>query len=362
MDALQRTPLNQFHQKHGARLVPFAGWEMPVQYTSILEEHRAVRTRAGLFDVSHMGEVLVSGRDGVAFLNKLVTHDVAALEIQRALYTPMCYEDGGVVDDLLIYRLGEERYLLVINAGNIAKDLEWMATKAIGYNCTVDHVSADYALLALQGPAAFDILRDLGSDLSGLPRFGLTETALAGSEVIVSRTGYTGEDGVEIFVAPAQAEALAQALFEAGQPRGLALVGLGARDSLRLEAGLPLYGHELSPKITPIQAGFGWTVKLNKPVKFFGMEALRTEKTGGPKQRVCWFRLEGRRIAREGSPVLCEGTQVGTVLSGTLSPMTSAPIGSALVETEADLSALVVDLRGTRQPLIVAKPPLHKAL
>lgn len=361
MDALHRTPLHAFHQKHGARLVPFAGWEMPVQYASILDEHRAVRTAAGLFDVSHMGEVIVTGHESVAFLNKLVTNDVRTLAEGRALYAMMCYEDGGVVDDLIIYRLGGERFLLVINAGNVDKDLEWMAGKVVGYDCHLDHVSQEYALLALQGPKAFAILAELGAELGGLPRFGLTETRVAGAEVIVSRTGYTGEDGVEIFVSPSHAEGLAEAIFTAGQAHGLALVGLGARDSLRLEAGLPLYGHELSARISPLQAGFGWVVKLDKPVAFFGRDALAAEKEAGPKKRVRWFRLEGRRIAREGTPVLCEGKPVGKVLSGSLSPMTNAPIGSALVDATADPASLAVDLRGTVQPLIFAKPPLHRA-
>lgn len=359
MDALKRTPLFAFHQEHGARLVPFAGWEMPVQYSSILEEHRAVRTAAGLFDVSHMGEVMVTGPESIAFLNKLVTNDVRPLDEGRVLYTAMCYEDGGVVDDLLIYRLGDERFLLVINAGNIVKDLQWMNDRVIGYNCRLDHISDDFALLALQGPKAFEILADLSENLGDLPRFGLKETTLAGAAIIVSRTGYTGEDGVEIFVAPSEADGLARALVKAGTPHGLALVGLGARDSLRLEAGLPLYGHELSPRISPLQAGFGWVVKFDKTADFYGKKALAAEKAGGLKHRVRWFRLDGRRIAREGTPVLQNGVPVGKVLSGTLSPMTDGPIGSALIETTANLGNLTVDLRGTIQPLIVAKPPLH---
>jgi len=361
MDSLRRTPLHAFHEKHGARLVPFAGWEMPVQYASILEEHRTVRTAVGLFDVSHMGEVLVTGHESVAFLNNLVTNDVRALAIGRAQYAMMCYDDGGVVDDLIIYRLEEERFLVVINAGNVAKDLEWMSEKHVGYNCRMESVSDQYALLALQGPKAFAVLADLGSDLGDLPRFGLTETTLADASVIVSRTGYTGEDGVEIFVAPGEAETLAEALLDAGKPHGLGLIGLGARDSLRLEAGLPLYGHELSARITPIQAGFGWVVKLDKPIDFLGKDALAAEKEAGPAKRVRWFRLEGRRIAREGTPVLSGGRVVGKVLSGTMSPMTNGPIGSALVEADADPATLEVDLRGTHVPLQVAKPPLHKS-
>jgi aminomethyltransferase len=361
MDALKRTPLHAFHQRHGARLVPFAGWEMPVQYGSILEEHRSVRSAAGLFDVSHMGEVLITGRESIAFLNRLVTNDVRALAVGHAQYAMMCYPDGGVVDDLIIYRLEEERFLVVINASNVEKDLEWMRGHAVGYGCRLEDASERYALLALQGPKAFAVLAAVGGRLDDLPRFGVTETSLDGASVIVSRTGYTGEDGVEIFVAPDRAEALAETLLAAGAPEGLALIGLGARDSLRLEAGLPLYGHELSTSITPLQAGFGWVVKLGKTVEFLGKSALAEEKRVGPRRRVRWFRLDDRRIAREGTPVLSGDQVVGRVLSGSLSPLLNAPIGSALVAAEADPGTLAVDLRGTRVALQCVRPPLHRS-
>ncbi|MFP4283620.1 MAG: glycine cleavage system aminomethyltransferase GcvT [Opitutales bacterium] len=359
MEALQRTPLHAFHLARGARMVPFAGWEMPVQYTSILEEHRAVRAHAGLFDVSHMGEIQVTGKEATAFLNRLLTNDVRQLAPGRALYTAMCYPDGGVVDDLIVYQRAEDDYLLVVNASNLERDLEWMDGKVVEYNCRMDDVSAAYGLLAVQGPAAPRILEQAGLPLEDLARFALREVTWEGAPVLLSRTGYTGEDGAELFVPADRAAALADHLMQVGGAHGLVPAGLGARDSLRLEAGYPLYGHELSARITPLQAGLGWVVKLGKRANFYGKEALTAEKAAGPRRRVVWFRLPGRRIAREGTPVLAGTREVGRVLSGSLSPLTGAPIGSALVESEFTSGPLEVDLRGTQVALELARPPLH---
>lgn len=374
MSELKRTPLRDFHAARGARLVDFAGWEMPVQYRSILEEHKAVRRAAGLFDVSHMGEVDVKGPGAGAFLNQLVTNDVSKLFPGRVLYTPMCYPDGGVVDDLLVYMKAEHEYLLVINAGNIAKDLDWLRARLAQWNATgslgvrapgngpalsggsVDLVdrSEDYALLAVQGPAAAAIVQGLtGAKLGLLKYYHFLEGTVAGIHCLISRTGYTGEDGVELYHAAGDSVALAEALMQAG---GLELAGLGARDSLRLEAGFPLYGHELSDKISPIAAGLGWTVKLDKG-DFVGRAALAAEKAAGPKQKVLFFRTGDRRIARTGTPVLVGGNPVGEVLSGTLSPILNEAIGSALVDSAAAAFPLEVDIRGARLPLQVVKPP-----
>jgi aminomethyltransferase len=361
MEPSQRTPLFDFHQRHGARLVPFAGWEMPVQYAGILEEHRAVRERVGLFDVSHMGEAWVQGAEAEKYLNRLLTNDVSRLKIGRGLYTVMCYEDGGVVDDLIVYRTAEDTYLLVLNASNLEKDLEWMVEKSIGFEAAVKNASDDFALLAVQGPRALELLQKLGgTELSDLPRFGIADTQLADLPVRAARTGYTGEDGFEIFVAPADAEKLAEALVASGAEFGLALAGLGARDSLRLEAGYPLYGHELSNRISPLEAGLGWVVKWKKPEPFIGQAALSAQKDAGIPRRLYWFRLGDRRIAREGSTVMDGETPVGKVLSGSLSPLLNRAIGSALVEASADPAGLAVDIRGKLFPLDVAKPPLHQ--
>ncbi|MEX2045137.1 MAG: glycine cleavage system aminomethyltransferase GcvT, partial [Opitutus sp.] len=243
MSELKRTPLRDFHAANGARLVDFAGWEMPVQYRSILEEHKAVRRAAGLFDVSHMGEVDVRGPDAGRFLNHLVTNDVSKLFPGKVLYSPMCYPSGGVVDDLLIYMRGEEDYFLCINAGNIDKDLAWLQEQAAGFNVKIADRSADYALLAVQGPRAAGVVQSLTGAKLGLVRYyHFAEATVAGIHCLASRTGYTGEDGFELYHSAGDAVALATALYEAGRPRGLELARLGARDSLRLEAGYPLYG------------------------------------------------------------------------------------------------------------------------
>ncbi len=360
MSELQRTPLHAFHVAHGGRFVDFAGWEMPVQYKSIIEEHKAVRSTAGLFDVSHMGEVDVTGPGAAAFLNQLVTNDVDALYPGRVLYSPMCRPDGGVVDDLLVYLHEPERYFLCINASNITKDLAWMREQAAGHDVTITDRSADYALLALQGPKAEAILQGLtGAKLPTLRYYHFGEGTVAGIHCLISRTGYTGEDGFELYHAVADAPALAEALLQAGEAHGLQLAGLGARDSLRLEAGYPLYGHELDADLSPIAAGLGWTVKLKKAGGFIGAEALAAEKTAGDRRQVVYFRTGDRRIVRAGAEVLdAAGGVVGRVLSGTMSPILGEAIGSAVVPAAAvDAGGLCVDVRGTKFTLQLVKPP-----
>jgi aminomethyltransferase len=359
MSELKRTPLRDFHVAHGARLVDFAGWEMPVQYRSILEEHKAVRRAAGMFDVSHMGEVDVRGPGAGAFLNRLVTNDVARLFPGRVLYSPMCYPDGGVVDDLLVYMRAADDYFLCINAGNIGKDLAWIREQAAGFDVAITDRSPDYALLAVQGPRAAEMVQSLtGAKLGLVKYYHFTEATIAGVHCIASRTGYTGEDGFELYHAESEAAHLAAALLEAGAARGLELAGLGARDSLRLEAGYPLYGHEISAQISPLTAGLGWTVKLDKGADFIGRSALVAEKRDGARQRVVFFKTGDRRIVRGETPVLAStGATVGRVLSGTLSPMLNESIGSALVDTNAAEQSLAVDIRGSKLDLHLVKPP-----
>jgi aminomethyltransferase len=359
MSELKRTPLRDFHAAHGARLVDFAGWEMPVQYRSILEEHKVVRRAAGLFDVSHMGEVDVRGPEAGRFLNFLVTNDVAKLFPGRVLYSPMCYPNGGVVDDLLVYMRGAEDYFLCINAGNIDKDLAWIREQAAAFRVTITDRSADYALLAVQGPAAAGIVQALTTTpLAEVKYYHFTAATVAGVPCLASRTGYTGEDGFELYHAPGEAVKLATALLEAGRPHGLELAGLGARDSLRLEAGYPLYGHEITAEISPLTAGLGWTVKLDKGADFIGRTALVAEKQGGAARKVVFFRTGDRRIVRAETPVLdAAGAVVGRVVSGTLSPILNEAIGSALVGTAAAAGALAVDIRGARIGLQPVRPP-----
>jgi len=358
MSELKRTPLRDFHAAHGGRLVDFAGWEMPVQYRSILEEHKAVRRTAGLFDVSHMGEVDVKGPGAGKFLNHLVTNDVAKLFPGRVLYSPMCYPTGGVVDDLLVYMRAPEDYFLCINAGNVAKDLAWIREQAASFDVKITDRSDDYALLAVQGPRAAEIVQSLtGAKLGVIRYYHFTEGMVAGVQCIISRTGYTGEDGFELYHAASDAVVLAEAVLAAGAPRGLELAGLGARDSLRLEAGYPLYGHEITQDISPLTAGLGWTVKLDKGADFIGRAALAAEKQNPAARKVVFFKTGDRRIVRADSAVVgADGAVVGRVLSGTLSPMLNEAIGSALVAADA-AQPLSVDIRGAKLVLKIVKPP-----
>jgi aminomethyltransferase len=359
MNELKRTPLRDFHAAHGARLVDFAGWEMPVQYRSILEEHKAVRRAAGLFDVSHMGEVDVHGPDAGKFLNHLVTNDVTKLFPGRVLYSPMCYPSGGVVDDLLVYMKGENDYFLCINAGNIDKDVAWIREQVGTFDVTITDRSADFALLAVQGPRAAAIVQSLtGAKLGLVKYYHFSDATVAGVQCLASRTGYTGEDGFELYHAASDAVTLATALLEAGKPHGLELAGLGARDSLRLEAGYPLYGHEITADISPLTAGLGWTVKLEKGADFIGRNALLVEKNQGGPNKIVFFKTGDRRIVRAETPVLAaDGAVVGRVVSGTLSPILNEAIGSALMATQAVAAPLAVDIRGTKLTLTLVKPP-----
>ncbi|MBA4138572.1 MAG: glycine cleavage system protein T [Opitutus sp.] len=358
MSVPKTTPLNAFHRRHGGRMVDFAGWDMPVQYKSILEEHKAVRQRAGLFDVSHMGEADVKGPEALKFLQHLVTNDCSKLFPGRVLYTVMCYPHGGVVDDLLVYMRGANDYFLCINAGNIDKDIAWMQEQAKGFNCTVTNRSADYGQLAIQGPRAAEIVQTLTqTNLADIKYYHFADGEVAGVKCIISRTGYTGEDGVELYCAASDVERLAEAVFAAGTPLGLELAGLGARDSLRLEAGFPLYGHEITQEINPIAAGLGWVVKFDKGA-FNGSDVLKDAKEKGSGKRVVYFKTGDRRIVRADTPVLnAAGVEVGRVLSGTLSPILNEAIGSALVEAAAAKEQLQADLRGTKMNLQLVKPP-----
>lgn len=358
MSVPKSTPLNAFHRRHGGRMVDFAGWDMPVQYRSILEEHKAVRQRAGLFDVSHMGEADVKGPEALKFLQHLVTNDCSKLFPGRVLYTVMCYPHGGVVDDLLVYMRGPDDYFLCINAGNIDKDIAWMQEQAQGFACTVTDRSADYGQLAIQGPRAAEIVQTLTkTNLGDIKYYHFADGEVAGVKCLISRTGYTGEDGVELYCAAADVERLAEAVFAAGAPLGLELAGLGARDSLRLEAGFPLYGHEITQEINPMVAGLGWVVKFDKGA-FNGSDVLKADKEKGAAKKVVYFKTGDRRIVRAETPVLnAAGAAVGRVLSGTMSPILNEAIGSAVVDSAAAKEPLQVDLRGTKMNLQLVKPP-----
>jgi aminomethyltransferase len=326
-EELRRTPLYEEHRTLGARLVDFSGWEMPVQYEGIKSEHQAVRRAAGLFDVSHMGEVVFRGPDAERALQRLATRDVSRLETGQAGYAAVCYEDGGTVDDVLVYRR-EGDFLVVVNAANREKDLAHFRENTSDLDVTVADESDEWALLALQGPRAQEILQGFTEiDLSKIRYYRFVSTAGDELQAILSRTGYTGEDGFEIFLRPDDASEVWRMLVGAGATP----VGLGARDTLRLEAGMCLYGNELDPETTPLEAGIGFAVHLDKDPEFIGQDALRTEKEEGLRKRLVGFELEGRGIARHGYEVRVGDETVGRVTSGTLSPTLNRAIGLALV-------------------------------
>ncbi|WP_371364293.1 Aminomethyltransferase [Sporomusa rhizae] len=357
---VRQTPLYETHVKYGGKIVEFGGWLLPVQYAGILEEHKAVREKAGLFDVSHMGEVLVKGPEALAFLQKLVTNDVSRIADTQVQYTPMCYPDGGTVDDLLIYKRSNEEYFLVINAANIEKDWNWMQENSAGFNVELTNLSDQTAELALQGPQAETIISKLTD--APLAKLGyywfIPQTTVAGKSVMVSRTGYTGEDGFEIYCRPEDAAFLWEKLMEAGKPYGLMPTGLGCRDTLRFEATLPLYGHELSATITPIEAGIGKFVSLDKG-EFNGRATLAAQKQNGPHRKIAGFVLTGRGIARADYPVVFEGRRIGTVTTGSYAPTLDKNIGLALVEAEyAKVGGKFdIEIRGKNVPAeVIAKP------
>ena len=332
MEGLERTPLYDEHKALGARLVDFAGYEMPVQYEGIKAEHEAVRNHAGLFDVSHMGEAVFRGPEAEAAVQRLVTRDVGRLDFGQAGYCAVCYEDGGTVDDVIVYRR-EDDFLIVINASNREKDVEHFRKNTEDLDVEVADESDDWALLALQGPEAAELLQDLtNTDLSGLKPFRFARGEVEGVPALISRTGYTGEDGFEIYLRPDGAPRVWRRLIEAGA----APAGLGARDTLRLEAGLCLYGNELDAETTPLEAGIGFAVHLDKEPRFIGQRALLLEDTEGLRKKLVGFEMEGRGIARHGHHVTSGAEIVGEVTSGTKSPTLDRAIGLALVDPGVD--------------------------
>jgi aminomethyltransferase len=362
--SLKRTPLFDIHRELGARLVEFGGWEMPVQYSSILAEHRAVRQRAGLFDVSHMGEFRVEGPGAHDLLQALVPNNVARLAINQALYTQICRPDGGTLDDLLIYRLGEDRYMVVVNAGTTVKDWSWFCEQASGHaGFTLANVSDETGLLALQGPLAQTILQPLtATPLDAIPYYHCARGEVAGIPVIISRTGYTGEDGFELYSAAADTPRLWRALIAAGAPHGLLPAGLGARDTLRLEAGYCLYDHELTEEITPLEAGLGWTVKLDKGVDFIGHTALAREKAEGLRRKLIGVELRAPGVPRAGYAIVREGRRIGALTSGTHAPTLDRAIGMGYVPPEhaAPGTELAVEIRGKAVPAAVVALPFYR--
>jgi aminomethyltransferase len=355
-----RTPLFETHVKAGGRIVEFAGWEMPVQYAGILEEHEAVRTRAGLFDVSHMGEVVFRGPRAAEALGRLFTNDLRKLADGQAQYGCLCRPTGGIVDDVIVYRRSAEDWLVCVNAGNRQKDFEWLRAGE-GAGCTVRNESDDWAQIALQGPKAAGIVQRLSKDdLLGVKTFHFRPAEVAGVACIAARTGYTGEDGFELFCLPDKAPRLWDALIEGGRTEGVIPAGLGARDSLRLESAYRLYGSDMDDETTPLEAGLGWVVKLDKG-DFIGREALVAQKAKGLPRRLIGFTLTERGIPRHGYPVLRDGKVAGVVTSGTQSPTLKIPVGLAYVPVDlaAEGSTFAVEIRGRAVAAKVVKTPFY---
>jgi len=362
---VKKTPLNQTHRELGARMVDFGGWDMPVQYSGVIDEHQAVREAAGLFDVSHMGEVEVSGANALAFIQQLTINDAAKLVDGQVQYSAMCYPEGGVVDDVTLYRFNESRYLFCVNASNTDKDFAWMqqvlAESAIS-DVTLNNRSEEFAQIALQGPKAEIILSTMTDVvLADLVYYHFCEGVVAGVEMIISRTGYTGEDGFELYLPASSAVKIWQALMAAGTPQGLLPIGLGARDTLRLEKGYALYGHELSREISPLEAGLAWITKLDKEA-FIGKLALVDQKEKGLLRRRIGLVMQERGIPREGYPIFAGDREVGVVTSGTMSPSLKVGVALALVEPEAarEETELAVAIRNRRMGARVTRPPFVK--
>lgn len=349
---LKQTPLTGWHAAHGARMVEYAGFEMPVQYEGVLAEHEAVRERVGLFDITHMGEIFVSGPEAGSWLSGLVTNFVARMDPGKVVYNAMCREDGGVLDDMLVYRLGEEDFLVVCNAANHEKIAAWMKDHLPDSGVTMTDRSDETALIAVQGPlsaglvARLDRLKDQGDRLANLEFYTAFTLDGPGGQWIVSRTGYTGEHGYELYIPFADALELWEELLAKGEDLGAVPVGLAARDTLRFEVCYCLYGHELAEDISPLEAGIGWAVKLKKKSGFIGQEALQAQKAAGIPRRIICLEMDGRGIARQGARVLHQGKDVGFVTSGTFSPSLKKALAMALVDAAVPEGKLAVEIRG----------------
>jgi aminomethyltransferase len=354
---LKRTPLRDVHAAAGAKMVPFGGWDMPVQYTGILEEHRCVRSAVGLFDISHMGEFEVRGPGALAAIQTLTTNDATTLAIGQVQYSLLCYPEGGIVDDLTLYRLAEDHYMLTVNASNIDKDWAWVTEGGRGGDWT--DVSAETGLLAVQGPKAEALLRRLADrDVTRVLYYHFAQGVVAGVQCLISRTGYTGEDGFELYAPAAQLETLWHALMDAGKRDGIQPIGLGARDTLRLEMKFALYGNDIDETTNPLEAGLGWVVKPAKG-EFIGRKAIEAMRAAGVTRKLVGFEMAERAVARHGYRLLKAGDPVGVVTSGSFSPSLERCIGMGYAR--ADLASVGVevdvDIRGQAHRARVAKTP-----
>jgi aminomethyltransferase len=360
---LKKTPLHARHRASNARMVGYAGWEMPVEYSGITNEHLAVRTRAGVFDVSHMGEIEIAGANALAAVQRISCNDAASLQVGQAQYSGLLTPDGTFVDDLLVYRMGPNHFMLVVNSANAAKDFAWISEqiKPVGGAAAVD-TSSRYALIALQGPASAEVLQPLtGLDLGDLKYYWFGYGEVAGARATISRTGYSGEDGFEIFVPPNVADRVWQALLESGRSADVLPCGLGARDTLRLEAAMRLWGNDIDESTTVLEAGMGWIVGWDKS-DFIGRDRLRDQKENGVARRLVGIEMLDRGIARHGYPVLSGDRPVGVVTSGTQTPFLKKSIGLAYVPRELSAvdTEIVVDIRGRASKARVVPMPFYR--
>ncbi|WP_433545561.1 glycine cleavage system aminomethyltransferase GcvT [Streptomyces sp. CA-294286] len=365
--APRKTALDALHRSLGATMTDFAGWDMPLRYASERDEHNAVRTQAGLFDLSHMGEITVTGPQAVDLLNFALVGNIGTVGPGRARYTMICQEDGGILDDLIVYRLADAEYMVVANAGNAQVVLDALTARAEGFDAVVRDDRDAYALLAVQGPESSGILKSVtDADLDGLKYYAGLPGTVAGVPALIARTGYTGEDGFELFVEPQHAEKLWRALTEAGAGVGLIPCGLSCRDTLRLEAGMPLYGNELTTKLTPFDAGLGRVVKFEKDGDFVGRDALEAaaeRAESAPPRKLVGLIAEGRRVPRSGYQVVADGRVVGEVTSGAPSPTLGKPIAMAYADAAhaaPGTTGVGVDIRGTHEPYQVVALPFYK--
>jgi len=363
LSTLKKTPLNARHRSLGARMVEYAGWDMPVEYSGIVDEHLAVRTRAGLFDVSHMGEIEIAGSDALKAVQHITTNDASRLAIGQAHYSALPTPAGTFVDDVLTYRLADDHYMFVVNAANIVKDFTWITSQIAGIGDAVAvNTSSRYALLALQGPVAREVLQPLtGVNLADIKYYWFTTGEIAGVRGTISRTGYTGEDGYEVFVPPAQAERVWDAILQAGRGAGVVPTGLGARDTLRLEAAMRLYGNDIDETTTVLEADLGWTVGWKKE-EFIGADVLRRQKQEGVARKIVGFEVLDRAIARHGYDVYVDNEKAGVVTSGTQTPHLKKAIGMAYVPAgkTAVGTPIEIDVRGRRVRAQVVPLPFYK--
>jgi aminomethyltransferase len=365
--SLKKTPLNARHRSLGARMVDFTGWDMPVEYSGIVDEHMAVRTRAGLFDVSHMGEIEIAGKDALQAVQYITSNDASRLAVHQIQYSALTTPEGTFVDDVLTYKLSDEHFMLVVNASNIMKDFAWISARIVdsgAVDAVAVNTSSRYALMALQGPAAEAVLQSLtGVDLSSLKYYWFTTGEVAHVMCTISRTGYTGEDGFEVFVPPSQAERVWDAILAAGKSAGVVPAGLGARDTLRLEAAMRLYGNDMDDTTTVVEADLGWIVGWKKD-EFIGSAVLKQQKAEGARRKLVGFEMLDRAIARHGYDVYVNGVKDGVVTSGTQTPFVKKNIGMAYLPTTASApgTEFEVDIRGRRARAQVVPMPFYKRL